>query len=52
MDSNLNNIKSALEIRLPEIDNYAALRTYTGSQTSFRVKGANTIIDGGEGVSP
>ena len=43
-------VKDALDARLPEISNYATLRVYAGSQTSYYVRGVANIFDGGAGV--
>jgi hypothetical protein len=48
--SELSKYKDEIEKRLPEIDNYAALRSYSGQATAFYVRGVDTIFDGGAGI--
>lgn len=43
-------VKTALDIRLPEIATYALLRAYTGSYTSQYVQGLSNIFDGAGGI--
>lgn len=43
-------VKAALDERLPEIGTYALLRLYSGSYTSYYVRGVSNILDGGHGV--
>ena len=42
-------VEAALNERLPEIGNYAALRAYTGPVTGLFVRGVANIFDGGFG---
>lgn len=44
------SVKDALDTRLPEIENYAVLRAYTGPRTDFYVQGYASKLDGGAGV--
>src|SRR5574343_234936 len=44
------SVGAALNERLPEIGNYAALRAYTGPVTAFFVRGVADSFDGGFGV--
>lgn len=43
-------VKTALDVRLPEIANYAVLRAYAGLVTAYYVRGVTDIFDGGAGV--
>lgn len=43
-------VGNALDCRLPEIANYAALRLYSNVETAFYVRGYANIFDGGFGV--
>ena len=43
-------VEDALDERLPEIGTYALLRLYSGSYTSYYVRGVASIFDGGGGV--
>ena len=44
------SVSDALDARLPEIANYAAIRAYTGQVTAYYVRGVANIFDGGAGV--
>lgn len=43
-------VEAALNERLPEVGNYAALDAYTGDATAVMVYGVQNIFDGGAGV--
>lgn len=43
-------VETALDARLSEIENYAALDAYTGDVTAFYVRGFANTFDGGHGV--
>lgn len=50
IDASAATLTSEINLRLPEIGTYSALRAYTGPVTAYYVRGVSNIFDGGNGV--